>query len=151
LVPADWRPWQKAPAALGRPGTVAALEAERLVLEAALAPATEREFLVALDPVFRFARAFGVPADVKAATGFYWQELRGHPARAIAEAVGAVLGGWTNGFRLPMPQEIAQALPMPYRAAQATRWRVERAIAEIEAGRIETDDGETDSESGETA
>lgn len=139
-MPADWRPWQPAPASLGRPGAAAALEAERQALEAALAPASEREFLVALDPLFRFARAFGVPADVKAATSFYWQELRGHPARAIAEAVTAVLAGWSNGFRLPMPQEIAEKLPMAYRAAHATRWRVERALAEIAAGRIERDE-----------
>jgi hypothetical protein len=119
---------------------VEALRAEREALEQALAPADERAFLVALEPIFRFARAFGVPADVKAATAFYWSELRGHPARAIAEAVASVLSGWNNGFRLPMPQEIAAALPQAYRAAHATRWRVERAIAEVEAGRVESDE-----------
>jgi len=136
LVPADWRPWQKAPASLGEPGTLDKLHEELRAVDAALVPATEGQFTQALEPLFQFARAFGVPADVKAARAFYWQELRGHPTSAIAEAVKVVLSGWCNGLRLPMPEEIARKLPAGYRLAQTTRWRLERAIIEVSRGQI---------------
>lgn len=142
LVPGDWRPWQKAPASLGKPGAIEALEKELEEVSAALIPITEQEFTQALKPLFYFARTFGVPTDKPAATSLYWQEMRGHPRIAIVEAISTTLGRWNNSSRLPMPQEITQNLPLSYRLTTAVRWRIERALVEAKAGRIQEESSE---------
>lgn len=73
--------------------------------ELALRPATEREFAVAIDPLWDWAARFKIQAGVKIQTAKY-RELLGHlPADVLAHAIRDVVEN--HDYRtIPLPGEI---------------------------------------------
>lgn len=90
------------------PEIVAALPALRTEARSVMAPASAREFLVALDLLWKFARTFGIkatPEEVEEATQAYRASLADLPLDLLAEAIQRTKAAWTYR-NLPLPAEI---------------------------------------------
>ena len=93
-------------------------------------PATAKEFLVAIEPLFRFGQTFNVKTDTKDATAIYREVLRDLPASVIHAAVKSTIWQWTWGNRLPLPAEILAHVPAQHRRRQQLRAKVRAALRE---------------------
>lgn len=98
----NWKPHQPVPLAR------ATLEAMKAKLERSLFPTGPQEMAIALDKLFKFARAFGISTEAtEEATTFYAEALEKYPADLIAKAVDKVCASWRWGNKLPLPADLA--------------------------------------------
>jgi hypothetical protein len=105
-------------------------------VSAALEPADERVFAVALKRMADFAKAFNLPPlQVDSAVPFYREYLGKLPPDLLLKAVENVLGTWKWGNRLPMPGDILAAAKDEMSARQLTRLKLETAIQKHEPPR----------------
>lgn len=77
--------------------------------EAALRPADSRAFAVALDRLFGYARAFGLPHDPdgrKAQVGIYREALGDLPPDLLREAMALTMRDWRWSAKMPLPGDI---------------------------------------------
>lgn len=133
-LPATWQ--------LGKP---VPQEADRATLSAWLArtsssdrPATVQEFAVALEPLFRFAKAFGIPCEPSECTAAYRAVMDSFPPGVISGAIEAARQGWTNTYRLPLPAELKGFVPADYWRVRSEMQRVRSALREMDEGNVET-------------
>ena len=102
--------------------------------DAALRPAGERELAVAIEPMFAWAKAFGLATDVFAVTRAYRMTLNDLPPDIIARGVAKLISTWSYR-NMPLPADLRKACeedPMLI-SRRAMAWRVTRALKQWNA------------------
>ena len=102
------------------PVPLAEIRAQLAAVEMALAPASDEEIAVLLDPL---AVIFGYPPDWHVQWPIYLEHLRPLPAYVVHDAVQACTGLFGCRF-FPKPAEIGERLPDEYREQCQARARL---------------------------
>lgn len=101
-----------------------------------LRPASSKEFMVAIDDLFKFARAFRLGnVDAESATGFFYEAVADVPIDILRVAVKSLIGNWRWGNRMPLPADLRASVPAEFGERKHALANVERSLLS-EARRI---------------
>ena len=120
-----WRLGDRIPEAV----TISRLQAVATTLEDQ--PATQTEFWVVMEPLFKLADTFGLPTPTTPAIQLYWQVMQDLPAWAVSEAVETLIKTWKWGNRLPLPAEVREQVPSTYLSRLRLRRSAEMALSRL--------------------
>lgn len=105
------------------------LQAGRQSLETLMQPPTDRQIAVFMARLFRFAKAFSIPAtSVQDATEFYRAVFSKIPADLVEAALTRTIDNWRYGSRLPLPGEIREHIDAEHGRRIALFYKVDTAL-----------------------
>ena len=116
------------------------IEARISRIDQILEPVGKQGVAVTVATLCEFANSFGIKADPSRMASIYETALGDHPGWAVEAALNTVLARWSNKFAVPMPADIANALPTDLWRLKSRRYRFREALRAYDRGEI--DDGE---------